>query len=168
MKYAILTPRKAIVSVLDTANDSTVEITDKQAEQALALIADKKLPILFKGAITSRPSELAAGNRFSWDDGLGDWVRSPIPLPVPESITAWQAQAALKLTPFGDGTLYDAVVAALAALPDGSEKVVAQTAFEKDAKFVRSSPTIAAIAGALGIDGAQIDDLFRLGDSLTV
>jgi hypothetical protein len=92
----------------------------------------------------------------------------PEPLPVPESITAWQAQAALKLTPLGDGTLYDAVVAALAALPDGPEKVVAQTAFEKDAKFVRSSPTIAAIASALGLTSEQVDDLFRLGDSLIV
>ena len=168
MKYAILTPRKVIMSVLDTANDFTTEITDEQAEQALALIADKKLPILFEGAITDRQSELVAGNRFRWDEELGDWVRSPIPLRVPQSITAWQAQAALKLTPLGDGTLYDAVVAALAALPDGSEKVVAQTAFEKDAKFVRSSPTIAAIAGALGLSDAQVDDLFRLGDSLTV
>lgn len=62
----------------------------------------------------------------------------------------------------------DAVIAALAALPDGPEKVVVQTAFEKDAKFVRSSPTIAAIAGALGLTSEQVDDLFRLGAGLSV
>jgi hypothetical protein len=168
MKYAILTPRKTILRVLDVANNRTIEITDEQAEQALALIADKKQAILFDGAVTDRQSELAAGNRFRWDEELNDWVRSPIPLLVPKSITAWQAQAALKLTPLGDGTLYDAVVAALAALPDGPEKVVAQTAFEKDAKFVRDSPTIAAIAGALGLSDAQVDDLFRLGAGLSV
>jgi len=92
----------------------------------------------------------------------------PEPIYVPQSITAWQAQAALKLTPYGEGTLYTAVIAALDAMPDGAPKVVTQTAFEKDAKFVRTSPTIAAIAAALSLTDADVDALFILGDSLEV
>lgn len=168
MKHAILTPRKVIMRVLDAPNNRTTEITDEQAEQALALIEAKRMPILFEGVITDQRTEMEARNRFRFDEELGDWVRTPIPLPVPQEITAWQASAALKLTPLGNDTLYDAVVAAFAAMPDSPEKVVAQTAFEKDAKFVRASPTIASIATALGLTSAQVDDLFRLGDSLSV
>jgi len=90
--------------------------------------------------------------------------------PLSFEISAWQAQAALKLTPYGDGgvTLYDAVVAALDAIEDPVTKIVAQTAFEKDAKFVKTSPTIAMIAAGLSLTQTQIDDLFELGASLEV
>jgi hypothetical protein len=168
MKHAILSSRKIIVAVFDTANARTVEISDAHAEQALALLAQKRLPIFFEGSVTDRVAEKAAGYLLRFDEDLGDWVRSPAPIIVPESIQAWQAQAALKLTPHGGGTLYDAVVAALDAMPDGPEKTIVNAAFEKDARFFRNSATIATIATALGISAEQMDALFVLGGSFSV
>jgi hypothetical protein len=84
------------------------------------------------------------------------------------SISAWQAHTALKLTPYGDATLYDAVVQILNALPDGAEKILAITAFQNGANFERNSPTILNIATVLGLDSDEIDELFTLGASLTV
>ena len=90
------------------------------------------------------------------------------PVFVPNSISAWQAEAALKLTPHADGTLYDAVHIALNAMEDGQSKVIAQTAFSKGANFIRTSPTIARIALELNLSDIDVDTLFVLGGSFGV
>ena len=170
MKYAITDPRGTIRQILDTAPQGreSTEITDAQAASALAIQTDGKQALLIAGQVTSHELLRTEGKRMRWNVETSTMDIETIPIPVPRAITAWQASAALKLTPFGDGTLYDAATAALAGMPDGAEKTVAQTAFEKDARFVRASPTIAAIADALGLTSAQIDALFILGGSLEV
>ena len=170
MKYALTGPRGAIFQILDTApvGQDYTEITNDQAAEAAAIRADKDIPFLINGEVTSRKLQRDAGNQMRWNNETNQFDITSIPIPVPQLITAWQAQAALKLTQHGAGTLYDAVVAALAAMPDGAPKIVAQTAFDKDAKFDRSSPTIASIATALSLTSEHVDALFILGYSLEV
>ena len=70
---------------------------------------------------------------------------------VPPSVTRFQARAALHLA-----NLLDEVDAAIAA----SGNPIAQLAWADAQVFERGSPTIAAMAGALGLTSEQIDALF--------
>jgi len=89
--------------------------------------------------------------------------------PVPPQISAWQAKAALALTPHpSGGTLLDAVAAVIAAMPEGDEKTLVRAAWDHNASFSRQSPTIVGFATALGLDAEQVNELFRKGARLTV
>jgi hypothetical protein len=101
MKHAIIGPRGQINRVLDEANLRTVEITDEQATAALELIEAKRPAILFEGRITNPLIERDAGNVMRWDEEAGAWSVTPrvIPTPLPRKISAWQAKAALAMTP---------------------------------------------------------------------
>lgn len=91
------------------------------------------------------------------------------PEPVPSPITAWQAKAALAMTPHSEaGTMLVAAEAALAAIPDGAEKIVVLSAWNNNAKFERTSPTILSFGAVLGMTSDDLDNLFRLGGELTV
>lgn len=70
---------------------------------------------------------------------------------VPASVTRFQARAALHLA-----NLLPSVDAAIAA----SGNAIAQLAWADAQVFERNSPTIAAMAGALGLTSEQIDALF--------
>lgn len=72
--------------------------------------------------------------------------------PVPTTVSRFQARAALAMA-----GLLPVVDAAIAA----SGSVIAQIAWADAQVFERSSPTIAALALAIGLTEAQIDDLFR-------
>lgn len=61
-----------------------------------------------------------------------------------------------------------AAEASIAAMPEGAEKIVVQSAWANNANFERTSPTILSFSSALGMDSDALDDLFRLGGSLTV
>jgi hypothetical protein len=69
---------------------------------------------------------------------------------IPQVVTAAQAQIAIT-----NAGYMSAVEAVIAAAP-----VTAQIAWAKATTFARPSPTIAAIASALGWTGAQVDALF--------
>ena len=93
----------------------------------------------------------------------------PVPEPVPSPITAWQAKAGLAMTPHPQaGTMLDAAEAALAAMPDGAEKIVVLSAWNNNANFERTSPTILSFGVTLGMTSDDLDNLFRLGASLAV
>lgn len=90
-------------------------------------------------------------------------------VPIPFSITAWQAKAALSLTPHPQaGTMLVAAEAALNAMPEGQNKIVVLSAWHNNANFERHSPTILSFGEALGMDSDSLDNLFRLGSSLVV
>lgn len=72
--------------------------------------------------------------------------------PVPQSVSRFQAKAALAQA--GLLTQADAVVMA-------SGNAVLQLAWSEANQFQRNSPGIAALAPALGLDSAGLDDLFR-------
>ena len=61
--------------------------------------------------------------------------------------------------------LLASVDAAIAALPDG-EREPAEIEWEYGSSVERLSPLISSLMPALGIDDAQMDELFKLGGSL--
>ena len=104
---------------------------------------------------------------YFWDGSA--LIKAPVPPSVPESITAWQAKAALAMTPNQQaGTMLAAAEAVINAMPDGPEQTVVRAAWDNNANFSRTSPTILSFAAALGLTNAELDQLFILGDSLTV
>lgn len=81
----------------------------------------------------------------------GDAAAGLPPIDVPALVTRFQARAALL-----EAGLLDQIEAAVAASdPLTREAWASATAFE------RSSPTIAVLAAALGLTGADLDALFR-------
>lgn len=96
-------------------------------------------------------------------DGLAlvEHIPEPTPEPTAEELLArerarmvcsrFQAKAAL----LGAGML-----ASVEAVIDASDPV-AQLAWTDAVEFRRTSPTIALLAGAIGLTDAQLDDLFR-------
>jgi hypothetical protein len=76
---------------------------------------------------------------------------------VPVSVTRFQARAALYMA-----NLLDDVDAAVAA----SGNVLAQLAWADAQAFERSSPTIAAMAAAVGLSAAEVDALFIAADQI--
>lgn len=92
-----------------------------------------------------------AGPGWAYVDGEFLPPAAP-PLSVPEEVSRFQARAAL----LNAGLLgqADAVVAA-------SGNALLQLAWTDAVSFKRNSPGIAALAPALGLDDAALDDLFR-------
>ena len=90
----------------------------------------------------------------------GSWTPPPpppVPAPVPAEVPQWQARRALLAA-----GLLTAVEAAVAA---ASQDI--QITWEYAPNIVRNSPFIAAMAPALGLTDAQIDDLFRAAAAIT-
>ena len=81
--------------------------------------------------------------------------RGPIIAPI-GPVSPRQARLAMARTPYGDGTLLDAVRGAIDAAP-----IEVQLAWEYSVEWRRDDPAIAQIGAGLGLSDAQIDDLFR-------
>lgn len=95
------------------------------------------------------------GHRL-WPEALAagpvPWVPpEPEPDPVPETVSRFQARAALL-----DAGLLGAVEVALA-----DAGPLAQLAWAEAVEFRRTSPTIAALSAAIGLTDEQVDSLFR-------
>lgn len=83
------------------------------------------------------------------------------PESVALEVSPRQIRQAMNRTPHGDGTLRDAVEAAVAASGrDMQDWWAYSTAFE------RHNPQVEAMARALGVDDAALDDLWRLAATL--
>lgn len=83
------------------------------------------------------------------------------PESVALEVSPRQIRQAMNRTPHGDGTLRDAVEAAVAASGrDMQDWLAYSTAFE------RHNPQVEAVARALGVDDAALDDLWRLAATL--
>lgn len=97
---------------------------------------------LITGEITEReltPEEIAA-------------LPPSQPPAVPQSVTRFQARAALHLA-----GLLEQVEAMIA---DPATPVLAKLAWQDAQEFKRTSPTIAAMSAGLGLTEQQLDDLF--------
>ena len=75
---------------------------------------------------------------------------------VPQSVTMAQARKALIL----GGVSITAVTAALADIPDETERQLAETDWEYSTTVRRDSPLVASLAPLLGLTSEQIDALF--------
>lgn len=99
------------------------------------------------------------GKRIDWS-GSAPVAADPIPTAsaVPSSVSPAQARLAL----LGAGLL-DQVEAIVAAADQAT-----QIAWNNASVIERNSPTVAALAGALGLTGAQLDDLFTTAAGIRV
>jgi len=94
----------------------------------------------------------ALGKQIKADASGNPLLQDP-PAPVatvPYTVTPFQAKAALL-----QAGLLDTVKAAIASAP-----AITQLAWSDATEFTRDSPTIATMAGALGLSSAQVDALF--------
>lgn len=82
----------------------------------------------------------------------------PVAAPVPQTVTRFQALAALHLA----GHL-EAVKAIMA---DDETPVMARLAWDNALSFERTSPTLASLAAVLGMTDADIDALFAQAAAL--
>lgn len=82
-------------------------------------------------------------------------LAAPAAVPVPQSVSPRQLRQWLITA----GKL-DAVTAALDAIPDATEKALAQNWWDYSTTFERSHPLVAQIGGALSMSSADIDAAF--------
>ena len=102
------------------------------------------------GAI-ERPAPNAASD--TWNGSA--WVADPAVARGRMIVSKWQAKEALRLS-----GLLEAATAAVNAADART-----QLAWSEVQQFERNSPTIAALAGVLGLSDAQVDDLFALASA---
>ncbi len=86
----------------------------------------------------------------------------PAPVVIPYEIANWRARAVLEIA--GLLPTVDAAIASLA----GDAGIVARSAWNSGAPFVRNGPTVLALSSALGLTDAQVDALFIAADALEV
>jgi hypothetical protein len=100
-----------------------------------------------------------AGKIFDWSGSVPVAVDAPPAVPeIPSSVSP--AQARLALHGAGLLTRVEAIVAAA--------DVPTQIAWNNASIIERTSPTVAALAGALGLTDAQLDDLFTAAAGIFV
>lgn len=99
--------------------------------------------------------------------------RPPAPgqaVPVPEEVEGWQAEVAMRATPVNPDdpesqSVWDRVQDLIAALPDGIEKITAQTVLARG-RIRRDSPMLAQLAPLVPLSEERVDDMFRLAGSI--
>lgn len=86
---------------------------------------------------------------------------SPGPAPIPQSVTRRQARQALLLA-----GLLDDVPLAIEAIPDETQRRLAQIEWEDSLEFIRTRPLVIQIGAALGLDAAGLDQMFVTASTL--
>jgi hypothetical protein len=80
---------------------------------------------------------------------------------VPQVVTRRQARQALLLA-----GLLDSVQAAISAIPDTTQRRLAQIEWDDSQNFERQRPLLVSLATALGLTSAQLDQLFVTASGL--
>ena len=93
--------------------------------------------------------DMRAGDRAATMGEIVAWKNRRV---VPQSVSRFQAQAALHQA----GHLF----AIESLMVDPETPALARLAWENAQEFKRTSPTVQAMAAALGLTDSQIDDLF--------
>lgn len=125
-----------------------------------ALLADGTLlPLAALGAfeiVDGAPPSIDS----TWDGQA--WIAPPAPPPtVPQSVTRRQARSALLLA----GKL-SLVQPAIDAITDATQRGLMQIEFDDSQSFDRQRPALLAMAAALGMSSADLDQLFILAATL--
>lgn len=107
------------------------------------------------------PDDFAPG-RYEFDDGA--FVRLPDPpappAPVPQIVSRFQARAAMLMAP-STSDEFPNLLAQIDAAVAASDNAFVRLAWSEAVEWRRDSPTVNALAGALGVTSDQLDDLFR-------
>lgn len=84
----------------------------------------------------------------------------PGPEPVPQIVSRFQARAAMLAAPATSAD-FPNLLAQINAAVDGSDNAFVQLAWAEAVEWSRASPTVNALAEAVGVTSEQLDDLFR-------
>lgn len=87
----------------------------------------------------------------------------PVANVVPQTISRAQGKAVL--IQMG---LWPSVLTFVAAIPDTTERALAEVALHDTTTWQRTSPFLNAAAAALGLSGAQMDDLFTAAHAIAL
>lgn len=90
---------------------------------------------------------------------VGEVVSYDPPAKVPAVVPAWRIRVVAKVTPLGEGTLHDAIVAAIDAL-EGAAHHAAHEIYFGGNVLERNSSLLVQLADGLGLTNEQIDELF--------
>lgn len=90
--------------------------------------------------------------------------------PVPEYVEGWQAEVAMRVTlvdPESElsPTVWSRVQDIIAAMPEGIEKLTAQTVLARG-RIQKNSPTLAALSAMVPLSQTRVDDLLRLAHNI--
>jgi len=102
------------------------------------------------------------------------WTTAPADPPIVQkpswySQPAWRIHTVAELTPFGEGTLMDAVTMAVASLSaDPVQQAVARNVFFNGNILERDSVMLTSMATSLGLSGSDLDNLFMSADNIDV
>jgi len=107
-------------------------------------------------------SEVARWNGKGWDVLTERPFIAPTPTPIPDSVSMAQARKALVL----GGVSMASVASAIAAVPDATQRELAQIDWEYSTTVRRVSPLVKSLGPSLGLTDAQIDALFVAASSL--
>jgi hypothetical protein len=129
----------------------------------LTLWSSAELATIGVYPVTDEPvpeGHIVTGSSLHWDGQTVTRVFTTEPAPeppVPEIVSRFQARAALMIA----GKLADAE-AAVAASGDP----LTQLAWAEAVEWKRTSPALNALAGAIGMTQADVDELFRTAASI--
>ena len=90
-----------------------------------------------------------------------DGVLTEVPIPPPAEVPLWRLKAIASAVEHGDGTLLDAVDAAVEGTP-------ARFVWQNGNTIDRNSPTLATLATGLGLTSEQVDEFFRQAAALPI
>jgi hypothetical protein len=108
------------------------------------------------------PFSVLGAHTISEDDSLLSTVAATIRIPVPDVVSMAQARKALILAGIGIAV----VDGAIEAIEDDTERALATTDWQYATEVRRSSPLIASLAPGLGLNSAQLDQLFIIASGL--
>jgi len=125
--------------------------------------------VAYPDALCIDADQHPGGIGWTWD---GEQLVPPPapPEPVPEEVEGWQAEVAMKATPVDpedsqSQNVWDRVQDIFAAMPDGIEKITAQTVLARG-KIRRDSPMLAQLAPLVPLSEERVDDLLRLAGGI--
>lgn len=149
-------PGIPLADVLGDINTQALATIEARDASIAALTAARDTALT--GKATAEATRDAAVARVA---ELEAQIAGPIVNGIPQRVTMRQAQLAL----LGAGKL-DAVEAAIAAIPDATQRKAAQITWDKSSAVERNNGLIAALAPALGLSSGQIDALFLAASKL--
>lgn len=140
-----------------------IEIDASQHEDALdALLSGRELTVINDAMVIreKRPSE-----HHEWQDG--EWVfMPPESEPEPELHFAPLTARQLRLGLVAASILPAHVDAAIAVIPDATDRAVAEIEWEYASQFERDHPLIEQVGAALGLSPEQIDAMWQAAAGL--
>jgi hypothetical protein len=153
------------VSVILKGRVNDVFIIRHHGPETRRNVSDKPFEVLKSEALASPkisklPKTKAAVKAATTVDDLLFNQQDFLSDTCPVSLANWRVKAVLDMQ-----GLTATVDAAIAALPEGAEKIVISRAWNGNGDVLRNSPTVASFKVSLGLTDSQLDEMFHAGAS---